>query len=154
MIALLANVVIAIAKLFAGIASGSTAMLAEAAHSAADSANEVFLAIGLHRERAPGRCDTPVHFLRTSNVDAEANSETSEENRLTAAVRRHTVAEARADAVKLRLKTKNGDDILEQKRLEKHRVAIGYSDNEIPCNVCMVLQYSAPIIVVFQFFKC
>jgi hypothetical protein len=31
--------------------------------------------------------------------------------------------------------------------------AIGYSDSEIPCNVCMVLQYSAPIIVVFQIFK-
>jgi hypothetical protein len=34
------------------------------------------------------------------------------------------------------------------------RAAIRYSDNEIPCIVCMVLQYSAPIIVVFQFLKC
>lgn len=52
-IALFANVVIAIAKLFGGLVSGSTAMLAEAAHSAADSVNEVFLAIGLHRDRQP-----------------------------------------------------------------------------------------------------
>lgn len=52
-IALLANVVIAIAKLVAGLVSGSTGLLAEAAHSAADSVNEVFLAIGLHRERQP-----------------------------------------------------------------------------------------------------
>jgi cation diffusion facilitator family transporter len=52
-IALVANIVIALAKLFAGLASRSTGMLAEAAHSAADSVNEVFLAVGLHRERAP-----------------------------------------------------------------------------------------------------
>src|SRR5437899_11243746 len=52
-IALLANMVIAVAKLLAGLASRSTGMLAEAAHSAADSVNEVFLAVGLHRERAP-----------------------------------------------------------------------------------------------------
>jgi hypothetical protein len=49
-IAFLANIVIAIAKLIAGLASRSTGMLAEAAHSAADSVNEVFLAVGLYRE--------------------------------------------------------------------------------------------------------
>ena len=52
-IALLANIVIGIAKLIAGLASGSTGMLAEAAHSAADSVNEMFLAVGLHRDRQP-----------------------------------------------------------------------------------------------------
>jgi cation diffusion facilitator family transporter len=52
-IALLANVVIAVAKLIAGLVSRSTALLAEAAHSAADTVNEVFLAIGLHRDRHP-----------------------------------------------------------------------------------------------------
>jgi cation diffusion facilitator family transporter len=52
-IAFLANVVIAVAKLIAGLASRSTAMLAEAAHSAADSINEVFLAVGLYRQQAP-----------------------------------------------------------------------------------------------------
>src|SRR5438552_17139744 len=52
-IALLANIVIAIAKLIAGLAARSTGLLAEAAHSGADSANEVFLAIGLHRQRVP-----------------------------------------------------------------------------------------------------
>jgi cation diffusion facilitator family transporter len=52
-VALLANVVIAFAKLVAGLASQSTGMLAESAHSAADSVNEVFLAIGLRRDRAP-----------------------------------------------------------------------------------------------------
>ena len=52
-IAFLANIVIAIAKLIAGLVSGSSVMLAEAAHSAADSANEIFLAVGLHRARQP-----------------------------------------------------------------------------------------------------
>ena len=59
-IALLANIVIAIAKLIVGITSGSTGMLAEAAHSAADSANEVFLAIGLHRDRKPADATHPL----------------------------------------------------------------------------------------------
>lgn len=52
-IALAANVVIAIAKLLSGILSGSTAMLAEAAHSFADSANEIFLGISLRRAMKP-----------------------------------------------------------------------------------------------------
>lgn len=52
-IALLANVAIAIAKLIAGLTSGSTGMLAEAAHSTADSINEVLLAISLKRDRKP-----------------------------------------------------------------------------------------------------
>ena len=52
-IAFLANLAIGIAKLIAGLTSGSTGMLAEAAHSAADSVNEVFLAVGLHRARQP-----------------------------------------------------------------------------------------------------
>jgi cation diffusion facilitator family transporter len=52
-IALLANVVIGVAKLIAGLVSGSSAMIAEAAHSAADCVNEVFLALGLYRARRP-----------------------------------------------------------------------------------------------------
>ncbi len=53
LIALLANLAIGVAKLLAGLASGSTALIAEAAHSAADCVNEVFLAIGLYRARQP-----------------------------------------------------------------------------------------------------
>jgi cation diffusion facilitator family transporter len=59
-VAFLANVVIAIAKLIAGLVSGSTSMLAEAAHSAADSVNEIFLAIGLHRDRHPADATHPL----------------------------------------------------------------------------------------------
>jgi cation diffusion facilitator family transporter len=59
-IALVANIVIGIAKLIGGLVSGSTGMLAEAAHSAADSVNEIFLAVGLHRDRQPADATHPV----------------------------------------------------------------------------------------------
>ena len=52
-IALAANVVIAAAKLVSGLMSGSTALLAEAAHSLADASNEVLLGISLHRAARP-----------------------------------------------------------------------------------------------------
>ena len=53
LIALAANVVIAIAKFVSGLISGSTALLAEAAHSLADASNEVLLGISLRRAAAP-----------------------------------------------------------------------------------------------------
>jgi cation diffusion facilitator family transporter len=51
--ALAANLVIAAAKLAAGLVTGSPAMLSEAAHSLADSVNEVFLLTSLRRARLP-----------------------------------------------------------------------------------------------------
>jgi len=51
--ALAANVVIAIAKLISGLISGSTALLAESAHSLADASNEVLLGISLRRAARP-----------------------------------------------------------------------------------------------------
>ena len=59
-IALLADVAIALAKLVGGLLSGSTGLLAEAAHSAADTVNEVFLAIGLFRDRQPADAAHPL----------------------------------------------------------------------------------------------
>jgi len=58
-IALAANVVIAIAKAAAGIVSRSPGMLAEAAHSAVDSLNEVFLWISLRRAARPADQEHP-----------------------------------------------------------------------------------------------
>jgi cation diffusion facilitator family transporter len=52
-IALLANLVVAAAKLAAGLTTGSAALLAEAAHSAADSTNELLLGLSLRRARQP-----------------------------------------------------------------------------------------------------
>jgi len=48
-----ANLVIALAKLFAGLVSGSSAMLSEAAHSVGDTMNQVFLMTALRRSRKP-----------------------------------------------------------------------------------------------------
>jgi cation diffusion facilitator family transporter len=48
-----ANLSIAVAKGVAGLLSGSTAMLAEAAHSVADTLNQVFLLAALKRSRKP-----------------------------------------------------------------------------------------------------
>ena len=59
-IALFANIVIAIAKLIGGLVSGSTGMLAEAAHSAADSVNEIFLAVGFYRACQPADARHPL----------------------------------------------------------------------------------------------
>lgn len=59
LVALSANIVIGIAKLIGGLVSGSTGMLAEAAHSAADSVNEIFLAVGIHRDRQPADAEHP-----------------------------------------------------------------------------------------------
>jgi cation diffusion facilitator family transporter len=51
-----ANIVVGLAKLAAGILSGSSAMLAEAAHSAADTLNQGFLLASVHQaERPPDR---------------------------------------------------------------------------------------------------
>jgi cation diffusion facilitator family transporter len=48
-----ANLLIAAAKLVAGLASGSSAMLAEAAHSLGDTLNQVFLLTALRRSQRP-----------------------------------------------------------------------------------------------------
>jgi cation diffusion facilitator family transporter len=52
-VALAANTVVAAAKLFAGLTTGSSAMLAEAVHSTADSINEVLLLVSLRRSQRP-----------------------------------------------------------------------------------------------------
>ena len=53
LVAGLANIAIAVIKLAAGIAAGSAAMLAEAAHSLADTLNQGFLLTSLHRSDRP-----------------------------------------------------------------------------------------------------
>jgi len=56
--ALAANLVIAAAKAVGGLFTGSPALLSEAAHSVADSINEIFLFASLRRS---GRAPDPVH---------------------------------------------------------------------------------------------
>ncbi|WP_051861704.1 cation diffusion facilitator family transporter [Streptomyces ochraceiscleroticus] len=52
-VALAANLVIAVAKAVGGLVSSSPALLSEAAHSVADSLNELFLLAALRRSRRP-----------------------------------------------------------------------------------------------------
>jgi cation diffusion facilitator family transporter len=54
-----ANILVGLAKLAAGIISGSSAMLAEAAHSAADTLNQVFLLTSLRQAERPADADHP-----------------------------------------------------------------------------------------------
>jgi cation diffusion facilitator family transporter len=53
LVALGANLLIAVAKAVGGLVTGSPALLSEAAHSVADSLNEVFLLAALRRSRRP-----------------------------------------------------------------------------------------------------
>ncbi|KIF67230.1 membrane protein [Streptomyces sp. AcH 505] len=53
LVALGANLLIAVAKAVGGLFTGSPALLSEAAHSVADSLNEVFLLFSLRRSRQP-----------------------------------------------------------------------------------------------------
>ena len=57
-----ANLVIGVAKLAAGLVSGSAAMLAEAAHSFADTLNQVFLLAALQRSRKPADVTHPFGY--------------------------------------------------------------------------------------------
>jgi cation diffusion facilitator family transporter len=57
-----ANLAIAIAKCIAGLLSGSTALLAEAAHSVADTLNQVFLMTALRRSRKPADGQHPFGY--------------------------------------------------------------------------------------------
>jgi cation diffusion facilitator family transporter len=61
-VAFAANVIVAAAKLAAGLITGSAALLAEAAHSAADSNNEILLAISFRSARRPADAEHPFGY--------------------------------------------------------------------------------------------
>lgn len=61
-IALAINVAIALAKAFAALVSGSSALIAEAAHSVADTGNEVFLLVALRSSRRPADATHPFGY--------------------------------------------------------------------------------------------
>ncbi|MET3984695.1 cation diffusion facilitator family transporter [Streptomyces sp. PvR034] len=61
-VALAANLVICVAKAVGGVVTGSPALLSEAAHSIADSLNEVFLLASLKRSRRPADARHPFGY--------------------------------------------------------------------------------------------
>ncbi|HXJ63314.1 MAG TPA: cation diffusion facilitator family transporter [Actinomycetota bacterium] len=61
-IAAIANLVIALAKFVAGAISGSAAILAEAAHSVADTGNQVFLLVSLRMGERPADEEHPFGY--------------------------------------------------------------------------------------------
>jgi cation diffusion facilitator family transporter len=67
-IAFLANLVIAFAKTAAAILTGSASLVAEAAHSWADTGNEIFLVVANRRSRRPAEAAHPHGFGREAYV--------------------------------------------------------------------------------------
>lgn len=67
-LAFVANLLIAVAKSVAAVITGSASMLAEAAHSWADTGNEVLLLVANRRAQAPADEDHPLGFGREAYV--------------------------------------------------------------------------------------
>jgi cation diffusion facilitator family transporter len=68
MVAFAANLVVAIAKSIAALLTGSASLLAEAAHSWADTGNEVFLIVAQRRSRRPPDREHPLGHGREAYV--------------------------------------------------------------------------------------
>src|SRR4051812_16376299 len=64
MAALLGNVLVAATKTVAAVVSGSSAMLAEAIHSAVDTGNELLLLYGMRRARRAPDAEHPFGYGR------------------------------------------------------------------------------------------
>lgn len=67
-VALAANLLVAVAKSVAALFTGSASMVAEAAHSWADTGNEVFLLVGERRSQRPPDALRPFGYGRSSYV--------------------------------------------------------------------------------------
>jgi cation diffusion facilitator family transporter len=66
LVALAANALIAVAKAVGGLLSGSSAMLAEAAHSVADTLNQVFLLTSLRMSSRPADPEHPFGYGKST----------------------------------------------------------------------------------------
>jgi cation diffusion facilitator family transporter len=67
-LALVANAFVALAKTATALVTGSASMVAEAAHSWADTGNEIFLLVAQRRSQRPANADHPGGFGREAYV--------------------------------------------------------------------------------------
>jgi len=67
-VALTANLLIAVAKTVVAVITGSASMTAEAAHSWADTGNEIFLLVGERRARKPADRNHPLGYGRQGYI--------------------------------------------------------------------------------------
>ena len=67
-VALTANLLIAVAKTAVAVITGSASMTAEAAHSWADTGNEIFLLVGERRARKPADRTHPLGYGREGYI--------------------------------------------------------------------------------------
>jgi cation diffusion facilitator family transporter len=67
-VAFTANIVIAVAKTVAAVLTGSASMLAEAAHSWADTGNEIFLLVGTRKAARPSDPQHPLGYGRVGYI--------------------------------------------------------------------------------------
>lgn len=68
LVALSANLLIAVAKTLAAVITGSASMTAEAAHSWADTGNEVFLLVGARKAAKPADAAHPIGYGRVGYI--------------------------------------------------------------------------------------
>jgi Cation efflux family len=73
LIAFAANLLVAVAKSVAAVVTGSASILAEAAHSWADTGNEVFLVIANRRSRRP-----PTACIRSATAARRTSGRSSQ----------------------------------------------------------------------------
>lgn len=67
-VALTANLLIALAKTIVAVVTGSASMVAEAAHSWADTGNEVFLLVGERKAARPADASHPLGYGRVGYI--------------------------------------------------------------------------------------
>jgi divalent metal cation (Fe/Co/Zn/Cd) transporter len=73
LLALAANLGVGLLKLAAGLVSGASALLSEAAHSAGDTTTEILLLVALRRSRPPADREHPFGYGKERYVSEKVH---------------------------------------------------------------------------------